>query len=123
MATTAEDTSVITVNVLMNDIIFVGASITSFEGISKEGGLVTDNGDGTFTDHVISMGGSDLYMLDGVIVTFVDDTALDYVDLGALLDDVTNDFHALEIRLDFHADLIAELGLTALDEIPLSFNL
>ncbi|WP_148871268.1 Ig-like domain-containing protein, partial [Tenacibaculum adriaticum] len=47
-ATTSEDTSVTTGNVLTNDTVVDGATITSFDAVSTNGGSVTSNGDGTF---------------------------------------------------------------------------
>ncbi|MFI1770108.1 Ig-like domain-containing protein, partial [Thalassobellus citreus] len=43
-----EDTLVTTVNVLTNDTVIDGATITSFESSSANGGTVTSNNDGTF---------------------------------------------------------------------------
>ena len=48
-ASTSEDIPVATVNVLTNDTVIDGATITSFDEVSVSGGIVTNNGDGTFT--------------------------------------------------------------------------
>jgi len=48
-AITTENTSVMTVNVLLNDLLIDNAVISSFDEISSNGGSVSNNGDGTFT--------------------------------------------------------------------------
>ncbi|MFD1292758.1 PKD-like domain-containing protein, partial [Lutibacter holmesii] len=46
--TTLINTTLTTVNVLLNDTVVDSATITSFDNTSVEGGTVTNNGDGTF---------------------------------------------------------------------------
>ncbi|QKX05657.1 tandem-95 repeat protein [Aquimarina sp. TRL1] len=46
---TVEDTPVTTTDVLLNDTVIDGASITAFDATSTNGGTVVNNGDGTFT--------------------------------------------------------------------------
>ena len=103
-ATTLEGTPVTTIDVLANDLLFANAVISAFDVVSVNGGVVFDNGDGTFLyTPATGFSGSDAftYTLTGdnaewsvatvtVIVTAIDNgspVAVDDVDAATTPED------------------------------------